>query len=449
MSSSQSIQLKHKLTQLLTQAQQQSLRVLQMSAMELDGEVADWLDDNPLLERQENLEESLTPDVTAAVSVRHMGVENADDIWANIAEEDSFTDYLHKQVCEHPLTEQTAACVHLLIDFLDEHGYFTETLSEVLNHVPLTWQVDEEDLQAALDHLQQFDPPGVAASGLIESLLLQLQRLPADDARRCAVRIVARYFDHLEQGRARNVAFFQKAWPEEEVAVIEAALDLISELTPYPSYGFSGSEPTAYVQPDVIVREGKAGWEVVANRAAVPNLVINQDLADAVSEAGQDDDNVWKAKLQEAKQHIESLNQRRQTVEKIAQYIVSKQEDFFVFGEIGLVPMMMKDCAAALGLSESTVSRAVNHKYLACPRGVFKLRYFFSHAVSENHEDQTSQNAVKAMIAELVRQEDKAKPYSDETLVNLLAQQGITVARRTIAKYRDSLNIPSAHKRRI
>lgn len=444
----QSIQLKHKLTQLLTHTQQQSLRVLQMSAVELDSEVSEWLDDNPLLERQENIEETLLPEVTAAVSVKHMGVENPDDIWASIPEEDSFADYLHKQVCEHPLTEQTAACVHLLIDFLDEHGYFTETLSEVMEHVPLSWQVDEEDLQAALDHLQQFDPPGVAASGLTDSLLLQLQRQPASDARRCAVRMVARYFDHLERGRARNVAFFKKEWPNENVADIEAALDLIAALNPYPAYGFAAVEPTAYVQPDVVVREGKNGWEVHSNRAAVPQIAINRDLADAVSEAEQDGGEVWKEKLQEAKQYIESLNQRRQTVERIAQYITEKQEDFFLFGEIALAPMLMKDCAADLGLSESTISRAVNHKYLACPRGVFKLRYFFSHAVSAENEEQTSQSAVKAMLVELVRGEDKTKPYSDEALVGMLAQQGISVARRTVAKYRESLNIPPAHRRR-
>ena len=160
-------------------------------------------------------------------------------------------------------------------------------------------------------------------------------------------------------------------------------------------------------------------------------------------------DKVWKEKLQEAKQKLEILNLRKSTVLRLAEYVVEHQQDFFIFGEIGLAPLLIKDAAQALELAESTVSRAVNHKYLACPRGVFALRYFFSQAVSSGGEEGASQSAVKAMLAQLIQQEDKKKPYSDEAIGKLLKLQGVEIARRTVAKYRESLDIPPASQRRI
>ena len=160
-------------------------------------------------------------------------------------------------------------------------------------------------------------------------------------------------------------------------------------------------------------------------------------------------DQVWKDKLSEARQKIDSLEHRKSTVLRLAEYIVERQEDFFIFGEIGLTPMLLKEAAAELGVAESTVSRAVNHKYLACPRGVFALRYFFTQAVDAGEDGEgTSQSAVKAILAQLISDENKQKPYSDEALGRLLQQQGIDIARRTVAKYREALNIPPAHQRK-
>ena len=447
----QSFHLKLKQTQQLNQGLQQSLRVLQMSGLELEREVDDWLQDNPLLERREPADDGrLEPQhLSAAVSSRNqIGGDEAEDVWATIAEEEDFNRYLHSQVCEHPLTDEEAARVHIVIDFLDDQGYLTDTPEEIVEHTPLEWMLDEDDIQTAIDHLQNFDPPGVGAADLRESLMLQLQRLPASPSRQCAGQIVSRFLDELNRSSRRNVEKFKKALPDYTSDIIESALDLIGSLNPSPAYGFAAAEPTAFIQPDVFVREGENGWEVVGNEAAWPRLALNTELADALKEDGINE--IWREKIQEARQKIDSLELRKSTVVRLAEYIAAKQEDFFDFGEIGLTPMLMKDAAAALGLAESTVSRAAGNKYLACPRGLFPLRYFFTQAVNaEEGQEGNSQTAVKAVLAQLIEKEDKTRPHSDEALAALLKLQGIDIARRTVAKYREALGLPGAHRRKI
>ncbi|QEY25103.1 RNA polymerase factor sigma-54 [Neisseria zalophi] len=447
---SQNLGLKLKQTQQLNQQLQQSLRILQMSGLELDREVEDWLQDNPLLERVEDNEPSDVQQnhLSAALPTSSgIGGEDAEDIWATIAEKDNFNDYLHKQVCEHPLSEAEAARIHILIDFLDDQGYLTDSLDEVLDHTPLEWMLEETDMHEALDILQTFDPPGVGASNLTESMLLQLMRLPASPARQLAAKTAQLHLDDLSRSRQQNITKMRKWFPDIDIDTIQTALDLMTNLNPYPAYGFSSTEPTHYIQPDIIVKENKNGWSISSNEKIWPKVKLNNEYCDLLKEVGEISPE-WKEKLQEARQKIDSLALRKSTVLRLAEYIVAKQEDFFIFGEIGLTPMLIKDAAAELGVAESTVSRAVNHKYLSCPRGVFALRYFFTQAVSSGDGEGVSQSAVKAMIAKLVETEDKSKPHSDEALSQLLKQQGIEIARRTVAKYRESLNIPGAHQRK-
>ena len=449
----QNFSLKLKQTQQLNQRLQQSLRILQMSGLEIEREVEDWLQDNPLLERPET-EEFTDADFNSKISAAlprsgQIGGDDAEDAWLNIAAEEDFNTYLHKQVCEHPLTEKEAAHVHILIDFLDEQGYFTDSLEDVIDNTPLDWMLDEDDLQNALDLLQTFDPPGVAAADLTESLMLQLMRLPASPARQAAAHLIQSSLHDLGKNRKQNIIRFRKLFPEIDSETIEAALDIIATLNPYPAYGFASSEPTAYIQPDVWVKEGKDGWKVIGNEAAWPKLQLNREYCELMKSA-EDGAPEWKEKINEAKQRIDSLELRKSTVIRLAEYIVKNQEDFFIFGEIGLAPMLMKDAAAELGLAESTISRAANQKYLSCPRGLFALRYFFTQAVnSEGDKEGLSQGAIKAVLGQIIENEDSSKPHSDETLVRLLKQQGIDIARRTVAKYRESLDIPPAHKRKL
>ena len=296
--SGQNFQLKLKQTQQLSQGLQQSLRVLQMSGLELEHEVEEWLQDNPLLERSEAPEGSPEPErISAAISkAGQVGGDDAEDIWATIAAEEDFLSYLHNQVCEHPLSREEAARVHILIDSLDEQGYLTDSLADIIDHTPLEWMLDEDDMQEALDRLQTFDPPGVAAATLNESLLLQLQHLSASPECRCAAKIIMQHLDELGKSRTQNQQKLKRKLPDFEADIIEAALSLIATLNPYPAYGFATAEPTAYVQPDVWVREHAGGWRVIGNEKAWPHVRLNQEYCVLLKES-RNVDQVWKDKL--------------------------------------------------------------------------------------------------------------------------------------------------------
>lgn len=439
--------IKLKQTQQLDRRLQQSLRVLQMSGIELEREVEDWLSDNPLLERKDTDEFSDAEFSHYTAPARQIGGDEGEDMLSNIAGEEDFKQYLHAQVCEHPLSDQEAACVHILIDFLDEQGYLTDSIEDILDHTPLEWMLDEAMLKQALTALKKFDPAGVAAADLNESLILQIERLGECAAKSAALHIVRNALDSIDGNRSQTLARIKKHLPQTDGGTLEAALDLIASLNPFPAAGFASSTPTPYIRPDVRVEESKDGWTVSFNEDAQPALQLNREYCGLMPSEGVSPE--WKEKIGEARQYLDALELRKATVVRLAEYIVKHQADFFTFGEIGLVPLLMKDAAAELGVAESTVSRAANQKYLSCPRGVFPLHYFFTSAVqTESSGEIFSQTAAKAVLSQLIDNEDKHKPHTDETIVRLLKLRGIEVSRRTVAKYRESLGIPAAHRRK-
>ena len=340
--------------------------------------------------------------------------------------------------------------MHLLIDYLDDQGYLNDSLTDIVENSPLEWMLDEDDMAEALRHLQQFDPAGVGARDLGESLLLQLARRQPDDTVFCAVQLVKHFLPDIAKSSLPQQV--RKKFPQYSAATIEAAQALVASLNPFPAYGLSGFGHTEYVDPDVWIRpDPETGeWTVGMYRQAWPQVQLNQEYSDLLAEYGSEAPEL-KQKLNEAKVLLSSLEQRKSTVLRLAETILERQADFFSFGAIGLVPLTIKETAANLGLAESTVSRAVNQKYLACPQGVFPLRYFFSQAAaysSEEDGDGISANAVKALIESLIAGEDKRKPLSDQAMSERLALQGIVLARRTVAKYREELNFPPAHQRK-
>lgn len=439
--------IKLKQTQQLDRRLQQSLRVLQMSGIELEREVEDWLSDNPLLERKDTDEFSDAEFSHYTAPARQIGGDEGEDMLSNIAGEEDFKQYLHAQVCEHPLSDQEAACVHILIDFLDEQGYLTDSIEDILDHTPLEWMLDEAMLKQALTALKKFDPAGVAAADLTESLILQIERLGECAAKSAALHIVRNALDSIDGNRSQTLARIKKHLPQTDGGTLEAALDLIASLNPFPAAGFASSTLTPYIRPDVRVEESKDGWTVSFNEDAQPALQLNREYCGLMPSEGVSPE--WKEKIGEARQYLDALELRKATVVRLAEYIVKHQADFFTFGEIGLVPLLMKDAAAELGVAESTVSRAAGQKYLSCPRGVFPLHYFFTSAVqTESSGEIFSQTAAKAVLSQLIDNEDKHKPHTDETIVRLLKLRGIEVSRRTVAKYRESLGIPAAHRRK-
>ncbi|WP_066568698.1 RNA polymerase factor sigma-54 [Snodgrassella sp. CFCC 13594] len=444
------LRLNLKQTQLLNQTLQQSLQVLHMSALRLDEAVNEWLEDNPFLERQDSEDAPPNDAITQYVqpAQRHIGGDEAADIWATVAEEESIYQQLHHQTGVCDLDDRIAAQIHMLIDNLNEQGYLDSSLLDLIDHSPLEWRLNEAELAEALHILQQFDPAGVGARNLPESLSLQLQRRPPSLIRECAEVLIHHHLGQWQTGtQFKNLCRKLPQYPSD---TIQAACHLIASLNPYPCYGLSNNSPTAYVQPDVRIYVDETGhWQVQPIRAAWPHLRINPEYQTWLAEA--DLDPACKAKWQEAQAHLDSLKMRQSTVLRLAHWILEKQQDFFIFGPIGLAPLTLKETATALGLAESTISRAINQKYLACPQGVFALRYFFNHAVSQSaHNEQgSSQTAVKTLIESIVQQEEKSNPYSDIELVTQLQKQGINLARRTIAKYREALKIPPAHQRKV
>ena len=446
-------QLKLKQTQQLQLSPQlqQSIKLLHMSTLELDEVVSQALLDNPLLERVEAVEPDWSEAeaasehaITAALgSSARYEFRDDDDAFAGIAEEVDFRQALQQQVCEQDLTAQEAFAVRVLIENLDEHGYLSGTLEDIAEHAPLEWLLDEAGLAHALQCLQRFDPPGVAARDLQESLLLQLKRLPESPVALIAVIAVQQHFELLSQAGVLGKLKKRMAQPE---AKLQQALDLIASLNPYPNSGWDSDEPTYFVSPDVWVEHKKGRWQVRLNEAAQPQVCLNEAYVEWVQEC---DSPQLREQVQAAKSLLGSLAMRSDTIARVAAYIVQKQQAFFDQGAVALVPMSLKEVAEHLDVHESTISRTVNQKYLGCPQGVLELRSFFTQAVGEEAAGGGISNAsIKAQLAQLIEAEDKSRPHSDEALQQLLAEQGIQVARRTVAKYREALRLAPAHQRR-
>jgi RNA polymerase sigma-54 factor len=359
------------------------------------------------------------------------------------AESPSLRDHLLQQLSLTPLPDRDRRLVAMLVDALDEDGYLTQPLDEIAAMLPPELGVDAEELAIALKHLQNLDPTGVGARSPAECLELQLLAAPEVTAgRELALRIVR---EHLELLAARDYAKLKKLTGCDE-ASLRTAHKLIQSLNPHPGAAFAQIE-TRYVIADVIVRKVKNVWVASLNPDAMPRLRINRIYADILQQnrasAGQ-----LSAQLQEARWLIKNVQQRFETIQRVSQAIVDRQRHFFDHGEVAMRPLVLREIADALGLHESTVSRVTTQKFMATPRGIFELKYFFGSHVATDTGGACSATAIRALIKQLVAAEDGKKPLSDSKISQILGQQGIVVARRTIAKYRESLHIPPGNLRK-
>lgn len=486
------VQLGQHLT--MTPQLQQAIRLLQLSTIELQQEIQSALDSNPLLEMTDeyNSDNSATPapqdnsaddhrqdDYESEIAASTLDINNNTDIpeelpvdsaWDDIYtsspassgamddDDEGFEsrstvaetlyDHLLWQVnlTHFSLTDRTIAVC--MIDALDENGYLTAELDEVLeaaqNILPDA-DIELDEVMAVLHRIQQFEPAGVAARNLQECLLIQLKQLPESKAHRAsAIQIVSDYLDLL--GNQDQVGLLKKTRLTE--GQLLAAVGLIQSLNPYPG-GDIGSHDSNYVVPDVIVRKQHNRWRVELNPDTAPKLRINSNYASMVRRADNSADNTYlRNHLQEARWFLKSLQSRHETLLKVATCIVEHQRAFLDNGPEAMKALVLRDVAEEVGLHESTVSRVTSQKYMHTPRGIFELKYFFSSHVGTSSGGECSSTAIRAMIKKLVSQEDPRKPLSDNKIADLLQEQGIEVARRTIAKYRESLNIPSSSDRK-
>jgi RNA polymerase sigma-54 factor len=475
----QTLQLKLTQHLTLTPQLQQSIRLLQLSTLELNQELERFLAENPLLERDEGDEDGApAARLNGASTVSTVTVDTAppeaapppeddlrptaDDWYLETggssptrddsdeaeypqlaAESPSLREHLLQQLSLMALPDRDRSLIALLVDALDDDGYLTQPLEEIAAMLPAELAVDPDELAIALKHLQNLDPTGVGARSPAECLELQLVALTeSTPALPIALRIVR---EHLQLLAARDFAKLKKLVGCDE-AVLRTAHRLIQSLNPRPGAAYSALE-TRYVVADVVVRKVKGVWSASLNPDAMPKLRINRVYAD-ILQSNRGHGGQLTSQLQEARWLIKNVQQRFETIQRVSQSIVDRQRHFFDHGEVAMRPLVLREIADALGLHESTVSRVTTQKFMATPRGIFELKYFFGSHVATETGGACSATAIRALIKQLVAAEDAKKPLSDSKISQILGQQGIVVARRTIAKYRESLHIPPVNLRK-
>ena len=469
----QSLQLKLSQHLTLTPQLQQSIRLLQLSTVELNQELERYLSENPLLERTELSGESgeAAPPVpqtgsepaegpsTAESTSNDEAQSFADDSYASsprrdaddrddftqIAEnEPSLQEHLMSQLRLTGINERDRQVVTLLIAHLDEEGYLKQDLDELHAAVSAEIPLDRDELSIALRHLQNLEPTGVGARDVCECLALQLRAMPADTPyREEALKLVTL---HLNVLAGRDFPRLKRLLGVTDEGLKELR-DLVLSLDPKPGRAF-GQGDTRYVVPDVLVRKVNSRWVATLNREAMPRLRINKMYADILQGSRDSSAKHLAGQLQEARWLIKNVQQRFDTILRVTQAIVDRQKHFFEHGEVAMRPLVLREIAEAVGLHESTISRVTTQKYMLTARGIFELKYFFGSHVSTDAGGACSSTAIRALIKQLVAAEDGKKPLSDHRISDLLAQQGIQVARRTVAKYREALQIQPANLRK-
>ena len=454
-----------KLTPQLTQA----IKLLAMSTLELELEVTNLLEANPLLEREEELppddfeEAPLPSDDRDSASNDEVddqldleGFEEMAD-WRESGggsfdgddgehERDQGTPDLRAelawQMALRPLSPCDHAIAGALIDAIGDDGYMREDDAGIASALAPDWQVTPEQIGIVLRLLQQCDPPGVGARNLRECLALQLQLRAPDAQRDLALRIVNEHLETLTKTDPVQLARRLGATRAE----FDAALALIRRLNPRPGERPEDSDNDAVV-PDLIARKINGRWRVQLNPASMPAIGVNRHYERMAAESRGETGSYLRGRLQEARWLLKSLAQRGDTLLKVGNCVVREQGAFLDYGPEALRPLTLRAIAEEVGLHESTISRATTRKYMATPRGVFELKRFFSSGVATNEGGEASATAIQAMIRKLIDAEHKAKPLSDQTLAESLQHSGIQVARRTVAKYREAMNIPSSSDR--
>jgi RNA polymerase sigma-54 factor len=460
----------------LTPQLQQSIRLLQLSTVELNQEIDRLLMENPALEREDiddggeaaapapmqagstsSSTSSSTPaeptpaetDWSADIASNWRGEggdEDDGDRNFGTADTPTLRDHLRSQLSLTNLSERDRALVELLIDALDEDGYLTQPLEEIAALLPAELEIEAEELAIALRHLQNLEPAGVGARSPGECLCLQL-RVPCegDDApsHLLALEIAEK---HLELLAGRDYTRLKSATGANE-ATLREAQRLIQTLNPRPGAAFARIE-ARYVVPDVVVRKSKNVWKASLNPDAMPRLRINRLYAEIAAGARGGSGASVSSQLQEARWLIKNVQQRFDTILRVSQAIVDRQRHFLEHGEVAMRPLVLREIAGTLGLHESTISRVTTQKFMATPRGTFELKYFFGSHVATDAGGSASSTAIRALIKQLVGAEDAKAPLSDSRIAQILGEQGIVVARRTIAKYRESLQIPPVNQRK-
>jgi len=487
----QSLQLRTSQHLALTPQLQQSIRLLQLSTLELHQEIEQILHDNPLLERLDDpLDNSVRLLADGAINTAPANGEappapgqqaegegapaasdgegsgseqehgDSEIDWSsgsgatsNGDDEDgrpqleasavSLREHLMEQVRATSLALRDRALAELVIDALDDNGYLEEPLDDIHARLPEELEVEIDELRCALAMVQSMDPVGVGARSAAECLALQIRRMPGVPlvTRRLALTIVEGYLSWFAQ---REYSKLKKALDcdDDDLREVQA---VVRQCNPHPGAVFA-SNVSDYVVPDVIVRRARNGWAVTLNPDVMPRLRVNTLYA-GLLKSGKSEMQMG-AQLQEAKWLIKNMRQRFDTILRVAEAIVERQRNFFSHGAVAMRPLVLREIADTLGLHESTISRVTTQKYMLTPHGMFELKYFFGSHVATEAGGEASSTAIRALIAQLTGAEDPKNPLSDSKIAEMLGEQGMVIARRTVAKYREALKIPPVSLRK-
>ncbi|WP_224974235.1 RNA polymerase factor sigma-54 [Acinetobacter oleivorans] len=466
----------------LTPQLQQAIRLLQLSSLELEQEIQIQLDSNPLLEKieEESITESLSvleskdsDDLTTELNANHLPDDlpvdtDWDDIYTHQStalatpefeeREDnrqvqlSLKEHILEQVNLLHFSKIDQLIAYCIVDALDDKGFLDAEIEEIilaaqqlLNEMDIEEEIEEDEVLVVLKHIQRLDPLGIGSRNLAECLKIQLEFLPKDVEYLNEAKSLLQYYEFLIANDL-NKLLKQTGLTKDQ---LKFGINLLKTLKPYPGMDFDKQE-SDYQIPDVVVSKKDLHWQVQLNPDVLPKLRINSFYSSMIRRADQSEDNLYlRNQMLEAKNFIKSIDERHKTLLKVASCIVEHQKAFLEIGAEAMKPLVLRDVAEEVELHESTVSRVTTNKYMLTPRGLFELKYFFSSHVGTTAGGEASSTAIRAMIKKLVASENPRKPLSDNVIATLLKDEGIEVARRTVAKYRESLHIPSSSERKV
>jgi len=456
-----SLQLKLGQTLTMTPQLQQAIQLLQLPVLDLNAQIQDALEENIMLEMED------LPDVpkTSAESTAEIETIKAEDSWQSSSMQriqdggwngegrpiNDYADQSGQSLREHLLWQleledfnpREAVIGEALIDAINDDGYLTSALEEIKESIDADAGITIEEIEKALCKVQRLDPVGIGARSLSECIVLQLNTL---DKSTVGLELARRLSEsHLSLVASKEYGELRRTLRASQSA-LEDGLALIKSCNPKPGLAVSPAAPQ-YVVPDVFVRKVDDRWQVEISATGIPRLSVNQQYAQLLR--GNGDHAALRSQLQEARWLVRSLEIRNDTLLKVATSIVARQKAFLEHGDEAMKPLVLRDVAESIGMHESTISRVTTNKYMHTPRGVFEFKYFFSSHLSTVDGEEQSSTSVRAKIRKLIGAENPAKPLSDSKIATLLAERGITVARRTIAKYREAMKITSSSERKV
>ncbi|WP_353143006.1 RNA polymerase factor sigma-54 [Acinetobacter pragensis] len=468
----------------LTPQLQQAIRLLQLSSLELEQEIQIQLDSNPLLEKieEQSTAESLSElseleqdgkDLTYELNANHLPDDlpvdtDWDDIYTHQPtslgtpdfEEREDNRQSHTSLGQHMLEQVNLLhfspvdklIAHCIIDSLDDRGFLdcelaeiTQSVQHLLESMDYDEVVEDDEVLVVLKYIQRLEPIGVGARNLAECLIIQLQSLPENTANRKEAITLMQHYELLISNELPKLVKQTGLNPDQ----LKDAVDLLKTLKAHPGMEFEDRD-SDYQIPDVVVSKRDEHWHVQLNQDVMPKLRVNSFYANMIKRADQSSDNQYlRNQMLEAKNFIKSIDERHKTLLKVATCIVEHQRSFFEIGAEGMRPLVLRDIAEEVELHESTVSRVTTNKFMLTPRGLFELKYFFSSHVGTTSGGEASSTAIRAKIKKMIADENSRKPLSDNAIAIMLKEDGVDVARRTVAKYRESLHIPSSSERKV